>query len=209
MESSSIRFERLARKFDQARNIFLQSDPGNYEARLFGCDKHRMIRLPPIDRVQIADWEQKYGIELPADLKDFYTQWSSGGAGPSYGVWSLDVAERLYGAQAKYWVGQTCELKPEDFDRPLIPMTDLGGADWSDRWDSNVWSPYWGMLAVSDMGCGMHVFMIVKGPCHSRLVVCDGQLGITPVKAKTIWHWYEHWLDYVISGRHPGPYYGF
>jgi hypothetical protein len=196
--------KRLLKKFNAAQAIYHAHDPRRVEARLFGCDRHKMIRLPPASVKHIAGWEQKHGVRLPADLRAFYRTWSAGGAGPSYGVWSLEEAERFHGADMTRRIGQPCTVTAADLSGSRVSMTQLGGADWSERWDNNTWSPYAGTLALSDLGCGMHLLMIITGACRGRLVVCEPQLGFAPVDAGTVWEWYESWLDYIITKKHPG-----
>ena len=51
----------------------------------------------PVSEPDVASFEQKHGISLPPDYREFITRVGNGGAGPFYGVFAL-----LYGRQLRY-----------------------------------------------------------------------------------------------------------
>lgn len=60
----------------------------------FGAEKHRYEFAPVIPLSQVRDFERRHNIRLPKGYVDFLTQVGNGGAGPGYGIYSLERTER-------------------------------------------------------------------------------------------------------------------
>src|SRR3712207_5799433 len=59
------------------------------ECQPFGVEGHAFRMYPPLTEEEVARFEARYGIELPADYRAFITRVADGGAGPAYGMCSL------------------------------------------------------------------------------------------------------------------------
>ncbi|MFT7150891.1 MAG: hypothetical protein ACI82Q_002766, partial [Nonlabens sp.] len=58
----------------------------------FGAKNHGYDLLPPIGKVELEKLEKKYGVSFPTDYKHFILEIGNGGAGPSYGLYSVESA---------------------------------------------------------------------------------------------------------------------
>ena len=58
----------------------------------FGVKKHRYELQPPIEESRLVKLERKYGISLPEEYRHFVLEIGNGGAGPSYGLYSIEGA---------------------------------------------------------------------------------------------------------------------
>ncbi len=61
--------------------------------RQFGAEEHQYLFEPVIPLSQVRDFEGRHRICLPQGYVDFLTQVGNGGAGPDYGIFSLEQAE--------------------------------------------------------------------------------------------------------------------
>ena len=65
------------------------ADPG---LARFGASRHRYALSPPLTRAALTAVSTRLDAALPDDLRDFATEVGAGGAGPGYGVVSIDRA---------------------------------------------------------------------------------------------------------------------
>ncbi len=59
----------------------------------FGADSHKYRLNPPASEETIAAFETRFGISLPEGYRDFLLRMGNGGAGPFYGLYSLETAD--------------------------------------------------------------------------------------------------------------------
>jgi hypothetical protein len=60
--------------------------------RRTGAGEHQYELNPPASEGAVAALEEKYGANLPQDYRCFVTQFADGGAGPVYGLFTIDEA---------------------------------------------------------------------------------------------------------------------
>lgn len=58
----------------------------------FGADSHKYQLNPPASEETIAAFETRFGISLPEGYRDFLLRMGNGGAGPFYGLYSLETS---------------------------------------------------------------------------------------------------------------------
>lgn len=58
----------------------------------FGVERHKYELCPPIAEKNLLRLEKKFKISLPEDYREFITNIGNGGAGPSYGLYSIEGA---------------------------------------------------------------------------------------------------------------------
>lgn len=63
------------------------------EFRLMGSDSHRYQFAPVAALSSVRDFENRHNIRLPAAYVEFLTQVGNGGAGPDFGLYSLEELE--------------------------------------------------------------------------------------------------------------------
>jgi SMI1 / KNR4 family (SUKH-1) len=150
-------------------------DPG---LGVFGADAHRYRLNPPVTIEQLRDFESLHSVTLPSDYRQFLLEAGNGGAGPYYGLLSLD-ASPVYGDLAKpfalteAWSMADCK-EPED----EVPSAYRDGC-----------------LAISEHGCGYWSFLVVTGVAAGTVwddFTCGGT-GIHPTGLPFA-KWYLKWL---------------
>ena len=65
----------------------------DHECRLFGAKQHRYQFAPVAGLSAVREFEQRHHIMLPFAYVEFLTQVGNGGAGPDYGLYSLEELE--------------------------------------------------------------------------------------------------------------------
>src|SRR5262249_20028926 len=58
----------------------------------FGAMGHEFQLSPPLKKREVAAFERRYAVELPPEYRAFITRVANGGAGPAYGMYSLEEA---------------------------------------------------------------------------------------------------------------------
>jgi hypothetical protein len=62
--------------------------------RLYGADQHRYELAPCLTEPELVAFEQAHDLKLPEDYRAFLSRVGNGGAGPNFGLNSLDDAAR-------------------------------------------------------------------------------------------------------------------
>ena len=194
--------ERIKAKLADLRRL----DPA-YE--LFGSCSHRYRLGPPLTASELADCENKLGVSLPSEYRDFVMEVGHGGAGPFYGLFQLN------GSEPENITDLDQIKKPFRWTDATNPMQwqhaekESGVLIESDP-DSDETFPVYlivpGVLYICDYGCAIRFFLIVNGPLLGE-VWMDRQAegnGITPECGEDgsrlrFLKWYEKWLDGGIS----------
>jgi len=180
---------------------------------IFGSPKHRYQLNPKISKQQIENFEIKYGIELPDGYAKFLMHLGNGGAGPFYGVETLEGS--LFD-----------DLDYKDPDTILnlskpFPHSTAWNLNFDSVFDVNeneaeyylelekfeevyfATSLMDGSLAVCNLGCGINVHLIVNGNEYGNMWTDNrsGDYGIHPFdelgnkERIGFLDWYELWLD--------------
>jgi len=151
--------ERIRAKLTELRKL----DP---DYTLFGARSHRYRLGPPLTEAKVAKHERRLGVPLPAEYRQFVTEVGHGGAGPFYGLFTLD------GNDPEDITDLQKICKPFRWVEPFNP------ADWSNpRVEDDVWvdedvnegekpqvllNPP-GVLYICHYGCALRFFLIVNG----------------------------------------------
>lgn len=121
------------------------------ECKAFGSSYHQYNLLPSIDEDQLALLEKEFEILLPEDYKRFILAVGNGGAGPGYGLYSVqgalgeyDETYRSSMRHARGRINQDFDPESEDFDD-------------------------YGMLILCQHGCANDDFLIVSGSERSSV----------------------------------------
>ena len=114
--------------------------------RVFGSgggSGHHYLFRPVLTERQLMDFERQHGVELPKDYRLFLSLVGDGGAGPSYGVVSLDEASRYSDLSTPFaWSEMHCLDSEEEF---------------------NLWERRPGCLEICHHGCCYYDLLIVNG----------------------------------------------
>ncbi|QFP78509.1 GNAT family N-acetyltransferase [Deinococcus sp. AJ005] len=188
---------------------------------IFGSEIHRYELHPPISKEQLGKTAQSFGIDFPEDYAQFLTTVGNGGAGPDYGIFSLDESLELCNTLA---IGR--EFPHRKAWQPLVenlsdgtprgqgkipyyinnPVTEL------DRKKQRAWNEFYydgnnssGSMCIGEQGCGHMTLLVVCGPERGNIWVDSRatNYGITPLKkdksGTTFLQWYEDWLDQAVE----------
>lgn len=158
---------------------------------VFGAEAHKYQLNPVLAKKTVEDFEKEHSIVLPEEYRDFILEMGDGGAGPYYGIYTLQDAYK----ENKWF--QLGDLK-KDF-----PLTE----EWQnedDEEDENAYPEnlYDGCMMISHQGCGTWSFLIVSGPERGKVwndfTTNDG--GLLPT-GYTFAEWYQNWLNDGIKSE--------
>jgi SMI1/KNR4 family protein SUKH-1 len=175
----------------------------------------------PISEPDVAGFEQKHGILLPPDYREFITRVGNGGDGPFYGVFPLgsmdDNLDMRQWQENDGFVGTLS--KPFSFhdewnDVSGMPEDDLLEQD-EDAYNKQIEafeSTYWssnlmhGAIPICHEGCALRIWLIVSGEQAGHLWEDrrSEYKGLRPVRLidgsrATFSGWYKEWLDSSFS----------
>ncbi|MEM8682256.1 MAG: SMI1/KNR4 family protein [Pseudomonadota bacterium] len=121
------------------------------DCRAFAVQRHRYKLARPIADARVSALESQYGISLPEDYRQFITEVSNGGAGPGYGLYSIECAltgkgDRNY---RRSWDGVD--------DRIALPFVRPDSVDAGEFDDDR------GLLLLCQHGCANDDFLVLNG----------------------------------------------
>ncbi len=163
----------------------------------FGARSHQYKLAQPLSEEKLKRYEEQNGIQLPEEYRDFLLLAGNGGAGPYYGLYSLDVSEKESQNPRTYCVQQEPVIYPKMSDEDWERAADSEGK----RKGEEV-HPYAGVLPIGTQGCTLMTGIMLGGPYRGQVVYYDEDLCGKPffVREKGFLAWYERWLREVIAG---------
>ncbi len=87
-----------APSWEELRQALERARPADAGLEQFGAKAHQYRWAPPADLTEVERFEREIGTRLPEDYRAFLLQAGNGGAGPFYGLFSL---EQVRGAWAE------------------------------------------------------------------------------------------------------------
>jgi hypothetical protein len=181
--------ERLQRITDKLASL--------REPTIFGASTHQCRLDPPLPDREVDDFEQRHGIELPAEYRAFVTRVGHGGpgqyggTGPFYGLLPLDC-----------WA----EALIEDGRDGILatPFPTRPGVEYGDDWPSEQGLAdddelFPGAIALAHLGCGDMAILVVTGEGRGR-VAYTAWASRAPLYTDDVDFvaWYERWLDAAL-----------
>jgi hypothetical protein len=191
--------------------------------QIFEAITHAYHLNPPLTEHQLYSFEMEYEVILPAGYRAFLSQIGNGGAGPYYGLWSLQEScsarqsclaeDRLFLAHSfppwrkrlaevggvthlsEFW--RKCEEDSVYRERVMEALS---------RWD--VCDAVRGSLPICEYGSGIEYVLVISGSATGEVWVDNGafDFGLMPTVDDQIdqpgldfLNWYENWLDESIS----------
>jgi hypothetical protein len=119
----------------------------------FGVERHCYKLQPPIEESRLVALEKKYGVALPEDYRKFILTVGNGGAGPSYGLYSIEGA--LTGKADKTYNYPGSGVG-DDIKKPFVRPDDVDE-------DDEEYSDDYGMMILCQHGCANDDYLIVNG----------------------------------------------
>jgi hypothetical protein len=198
------RLDGIAGKLNQLRHA-------DRTLSIFGSRSHRYLLGPTLSVSALAEYEERLGGQLPIEYRLFLIRIGHGGAGPYYGLFSLDGHDpeditELEQIQKPFL--RTEALNPYESENPCGMEDVRCDEDVEEGERRQVILRVPGALYVCHYGCGIRFFLIVKGKCVGE-VWRDSQTddrGIMPECNADGRHlgfldWYEKWLDEGIAAQ--------
>ncbi len=120
----------------------------------FGVERHCYKLQPPIKESRLAALEKKYELVLPEDYRNFILTVGNGGAGPSYGLYSIEAA--LTGKADNTYNYPGFEVG-DDIKKAFVRPDEVDE-------DDEEYPDDYGMLILCQHGCANDDYLIVNGP---------------------------------------------
>lgn len=173
----------------------------DWRKKLFGAKGHKYVINPPLSEKEVAEFENKYQIELPNDYREFITKVGNGGAGPAYGLVRLE--EGIF-SDLDYKKGYIDPSTPFNFTEQwnMKYDGDINDRKKYDQFEEEYFDDKWvrGLLRICNSGCRIYVNLVVNGPEYGNLWIDDrgSDGGIYPLgrtRRTKFLEWYCEWLD--------------
>ena len=191
-------------KYTQAYILELleKAKKADFEFKVFGADKHRYKLNPTVSMGEVLKWEEDFNIKLPDDYVYFLTQIGNGGAGPYYGLYSLDELR-----QQQYYKRQDNKQNPI-IDASLSKekwnelMEQLDSAD-DDMYEEIEQYINTGVVIIGTQGCTYDNLLMCNGSETGKIVYIDWNLeGEYPpfLTRMSFFEWYIGFFEDIIAG---------
>jgi hypothetical protein len=192
------RLERVKHKLEQLRQL-------DTRHTIFGAESHHYHLNPCLPESQIRAFEQTYAIHLPDDYRSFLKTIGNGGAGPYYGINTLERSLRDW-----------CRDEDPHYPSKAFPLhtnLELYTLDPSAEFDAYMTSAYiQGTIDICHYGCAVYFLLVVNGSEYGNIWVDDrasdgGIIALTQQldhdTRVDFLTWYENWIDtsmHIVQG---------
>lgn len=151
--------------------------------KVFGAERHQYRWNPPALLSEVEALEKTLGVTLPEEYRNFLLQAGNGGAGPAYGLFSVQ--------EIPGWMDWP--LEPEE-PPVLSPERDAADLSTDENWRR-------GCMPIGSQGDTYFTALMLTGPHRGRVVYWEweGSWAFFP-EARTFLDWYQRWLREVAAG---------
>lgn len=179
-------------------NLAMRKDTAFSE---FGSSSHQYRVREKLTAKELADWQARNQVTLPEPFAQFLTEVGNGGAGPYYGIYSIEKAASYTERQALLaksvlYPGMTKE-EWNHLTEPLTNDEDIPDEEYDDACNKVLG----GMLCIGTQGCEYDMYLVLEGKHRGRIVYTSGFYPDHPfffVYEDNFLDWYERWLDEII-----------
>lgn len=168
---------------------------------VFGASSHKYRVDEKLTAKELADWQAKNQVTLPEPYTQFLTKVGNGGAGPYYGIYSIEKATSYTDRNA---LTTKCVLRPrmtkEEWNHltePLINDEDISDLEYDAARDRVMG----GMLCIGTQGCEYDMYLVLEGQHSGKIVFTSDFYPDHPfffIYEDNFLDWYERWLDEII-----------
>lgn len=209
MMGEKMKEEKTEAYAEYLRNLVEAAGKADPEYKIFGSKKHKYTLKPVIPLEKVRKFEEQYHIELPEEYVFFLTMVGNGGAGPYYGLYSLEslalYTECLESYSAKeaqeYPVLIDQNRKPEQWDDKI---QEWERAESDQECDEIMKQISAGALVIGTQGCTYDHLLMWKGSEKGRIVYIDWDFGAgyRPFFTnRSFLEWYELFFKEIIQGH--------
>lgn len=170
---------------EELRLLLKEAQAADAGLKEFGAQRHKYQWRPPASLGDVEKFEHEIGTALPEDYRDFLLQAGDGGAGPYFGLFSLEDVHN-----ALEW-----PIEPG-----RAPRITPGLKEWSSGAPDN-WKR--GCIPIGYQGDTFFIHLMVAGPDRGRVFYMEYEGGwIFFPREQTFLSWYTRWLREVRNGYH-------
>lgn len=194
-------FGKKETQLDRIKNKLNQAKRKDKAFSEFGASSHQYRVNRKLTAKKLTDWQAHNQVTLPEHFAQFLTEVGNGGAGPYYGIYSIEKAASNTDRQALL---AKSVLHPgmakEEWNHLTEPLTN--DEDIPDtEYDEVCNKVLGGMLCIGTQGCEYDMYLILEGKHRGRIVYTSGFYPDHPfffVYEDSFLDWYERWLDEII-----------
>lgn len=181
----------------------------------FYSQVHHFRTNLPLTEQEVATFEARHRVTLPADYREFLIHVGNGGAGPAYGLFSLGTYDEPDSwTEDDGFVGVLSEPFPH-----TVPWNDLtgkpeydedreGNQEWEDEYNRRLdaWEAIYfnttnvnGAIPICHLGCALRQWLVISGPQAGKVwddLRADYK-GLRPT-GFTFLQWYRSWLNGLL-----------
>ena len=193
-------FWKKESQLDRIKNKLEKAMRKDTAFSVFGASSHKYRIYEKLTAKELADWQAKNQVTLPEPYTQFLTRVGNGGAGPYYGIYSIEKAASYTGSA----LTTKCVLHPgmtkEEWNHltdPLINDEDISDLEYDAVRDRVLG----GMLCIGTQGCEYDMYLVLEGDFKGKIVYTSDFYQDHPfffVYEDTFLDWYERWLDEMI-----------
>ena len=168
---------------EELRQLLEKARTADAELKQFGAKDHQYQWNPPAALAEVEAFERDLGVTLPEGYRDFLLQAGDGGAGPFYGLFSLE--------QVRGWLGWPLEPEKPPVLRPgMSEAENCGEKNWKR-----------GCIPIESEGDTFFTCLMVTGPDRGRVVYIEyeGYWVFFPREPDFL-SWYTRWLRDTANG---------
>lgn len=174
----------------------------------YGITGHHYTLHPPLSEEEIAAAEKKIDVPLPEEYRAFLKLAGNGGAGPAWGLFTL---ENTYpGDEMLNEYPDFCSMEFPYEDSYAEGAYAVLSKDFHHRGPFD--EPFGGYVQLANYGHDMTAILIVSGQQRGKLWMMEQGVSLTPFvqqrDGKTtgvgFLDWYDNWLnEYLVPGSQP------
>ncbi len=183
----------MSNKFPLAelQTLLEQARQSDAEYKQFGAATHKYQLNPPAALADVEAFEQQLGCTLPEAYRSFLLQAGNGGAGPFYGLFSLE--------QMQGWLDWPVEPTETPYLQPDVKIDNLCYLQDNDyNWQR-------GCLPIGSQGDTYFTYLLLAGPHRGRVVYVEYELSwVFFPREPDFLVWYTRWLREVAAGYNIG-----
>ncbi|MDE6365434.1 MAG: SMI1/KNR4 family protein, partial [Lachnospiraceae bacterium] len=196
---------------EELRDLLNKAKEMDANCKQFGANAHKYQWNPPASLEEVEDFEQKIGVRLPKEYRSFLLLAGNGGAGPYYGLFSLQ--------EVLYWLEDDMDLKKEPVLYPgiEIPQEDyeeeeldaeeydcehmIEDAEQENEPESEEESWLQGCIPIGSQGDSYFMYLLLSGPNEGRVVYVESELTyVFFPREQGFLAWYKRWLREISGG---------
>ncbi|WP_246310957.1 SMI1/KNR4 family protein [Paenibacillus xylanilyticus] len=188
-------------QLDRIKSKLNQAMHKDADFSLFGASSHQYRVREKLKAKELADWESLNQVTLPDSFAQFLMEVGNGGAGPYYGVYSLEKATTY--TEREVLLAKSIlhpGMAKEEWNHLIEPLTK--DEDISDEeYDEARNKVLGGMLCIGTQGCEYDMYLVLEGKYRGRIVYTSDFHPDHPfffVYEDSFLDWYERWLDEII-----------